>query len=147
MKLTVNSLAPGFKAEDQFGKLHTLEDYHGQWLLLYFYPKDDSPGCTLEACNFRDAMSQLQHKIKLLGVSADSMESHQKFATAYQLNFPLLADPEKNIISAYGANGIIFNKRISFLIDPHGIIAKVYPQVNVKKHAEEILKDVQNLET
>jgi len=145
MNLTTNSPAPDFSAPDQEGKTHTLAEYAGKWVLLYFYPKDDTPGCTIEACNFRDAMTELQEDVVVLGVSADDTVSHQNFAQKYSLNFPLLADPEKNILTAYGANGIIFNKRVSFLINPQGIIAKIYDKVNVKKHAQEILKDVKNL--
>jgi thioredoxin-dependent peroxiredoxin len=145
MLLTVNSQAPSFQAVDQHGKVHTLEEYAGRWVLLYFYPKDNTPGCTIEACNFRDALSELQKTVVLLGVSADDTASHRAFADEHHLNFPLLADPEKSVISVYGANGIIYNKRVSFLINPQGIIAKIYAKVNVKKHAQEILKDVQNL--
>ena len=146
MNLTVNSQAPDFSAPDQFGQTHSLSQYQGKWILLYFYPKDDSPGCTIEACNFRDVMDELKQHVVLLGVSSDSLESHKQFSQKHQLNFPLLSDPEKTMISAYGANGIILNKRVSFLISPQGIIAKIYPQINVKKHAQEIVKDVKRLE-
>jgi peroxiredoxin Q/BCP len=145
MKLTVNSKAPTFSAPDQYNKLHSLEAYAGKWLLLYFYPKDDTPGCTAEACGFRDAMSDLLQHITVLGVSADSVASHAQFAQKYHLNFPILADPEKKIHNAYGTNGLIANKRVSFLITPDGIIAKIYDKVNVNTHANDILLAVKHL--
>jgi peroxiredoxin Q/BCP len=145
MKLTVGNQAPSFSAVDQSGKTHELEQYRGKWLLLYFYPKDDTPGCTTEACGFRDSMSELQNQVIILGVSADNVDSHQRFAQKYHLNFPLLADPNKEIISAYGANGSFFQKRVSFLINPDGLIAKIYDKVNVKTHATQISKDVRSL--
>lgn len=145
MKLTVNSKAPAFSAQDQFGRVHSLDRYAGKWLLLYFYPKDDTPGCTAEACGFRDIMSDLQKHIVVLGVSADSIASHQQFAQKYHLNFPLLSDPEKKMHTAYGTNGVVSNKRVSFLITPDGIIAKIYDKVNVNTHANEIWQAVKHL--
>lgn len=145
MKLAINSVAPAFSAPDQFGKTHTLAQHQGSWVLLYFYPKDDSPGCTAEACGFRDSLSELRKHVIVLGVSSDSIASHQQFAQKYHLQYPLLADPEKKVISDYGANGLIFNKRVSFLISPDGIIAKIYDKVNVNTHANEILQAVKHL--
>jgi peroxiredoxin Q/BCP len=145
MTLTPHTLAPQFTAPDQDGVQHSLSDYAGQWVLLYFYPKDDSPGCTIEACNFRDGFELLKKFVTILGVSTDNVESHKAFAEKYGLPFTLLADTEKTITEAYGANGMIFKKRISFLINPKGQIEKIYDNVNVKTHAIQILKDVQNL--
>lgn len=145
MKLTVGHKAPDFSAPDQDGVIHTLAEYQGSWLLLYFYPEDDTPGCTTEACNFRDAFHQLQRLVRIVGVSQDTVESHKNFAQKYGLPFTLLADPEKNLIAAYGATGLLFTKRVSFLINPEGVITKIYDKVNVEKHAQEIMDDVQNL--
>lgn len=137
--------APDFMAVDHEGKMHSLGDYAGEWLLLYFYPKDDTPGCTKEACGFRDAYADLKQYVHILGVSADSAESHKKFAEKYHLTFPLLADPERSIIESYGANGVLFTKRTSFLIDPAGKIAKIYTSVKPEEHAPEVLADIQAL--
>ena len=135
--------------------MHSLNEYRGKWVLIYFYPKDDTPGCTVEACGFRDRMKELQKRnIALLGVSKDSVESHQKFVKKYSLPFPLLVDPEKTMIEEYGAWGEkkflgktfmgIF--RMSYLIDPEGKIAKVYEKVKSEGHAEEVLKDIEALQ-
>lgn len=142
MPLEPNTLAPDFSAPDQNNQVHSLKEYQGQWLLLYFYPKDDTPGCTTEACNFRDTLVELNKYVKIVGVSADSVESHQYFAKKNQLNFPILADPEEEIITAYDTNGLVFNQRVSYLIDPSGLIVKTYPEINVNLHAQEILQDV-----
>ncbi len=147
MKLFIGSVAPDFLAHDQNMQEHSLSQYEGKYLLLYFYPKDDTPGCTVEACAFRDAFSELQKKVTILGVSADSIVSHQRFALKYSLPFPLLADPDKHMIQSYGANGVGFPKRTSFLINPEGRVVKIYEKINVKTHANEILKDVVNLKT
>lgn len=140
--------APQFTLPDQHGKIHSLEDYKGTWIVLYFYPKDDTPGCTKEACNFRDAFQVLQEKgVQVLGVSKDSVESHRKFAEKYHLNFPLLADVDSAVSKAYGAwdahqfMGLPGILRKTFLINPEGEIVKEYPKVDPLKHAEEILID------
>ncbi len=145
MTLASGQLAPAFYGIDQHGKTHTLEKYAGNWLLLYFYPKDGTPGCTTEACSFRDSYEELADHVSILGVSKDSEESHQQFAEKYHLPFPLLADTSGAISETYGAGGILFPKRVSFLIDPRGQIAKIYPKVDVKKHTQEILADLENL--
>src|SRR5206468_993217 len=104
--LTLNSPAPLFSLPDQDDIVHSLADQKGKWVLIYFYPKDDTPGCTAEACGFRDRMSDLKKKgIVIFGVSADKPESHKKFADKFTLTFPLLSDPEKTMIQAYGAWG------------------------------------------
>lgn len=147
MNLHVGDPAPSFQAEAQDGQIYDLEDFAGQWVVLYFYPKDDTSGCTKEACSFRDNMSQLKEKAVVLGVSADTLESHKKFAEKYHLNYPLLADPEKTIIKAYDVNGPVFAKRTTFIISPEGIISKVYEGVNPEQHAEEILRDILQLQS
>jgi thioredoxin-dependent peroxiredoxin len=145
MKIHIHDPAPTFSAVDQNGKMHRLADYRGRWLLLYFYPKDDTPGCTVEACQFRDNFSKLKEKLEIVGVSADNQDSHQKFASKYVLPFTLLADPEREIIEEYGADNVLLPKRTSFLINPEGKVIKIYPKVNPQTHAEEIIKDVENL--
>ncbi len=142
MQLHVGDIAPEFSLVDQDDKTHSLKDYHGKRVLLYFYPKDDTPGCTREACNFRDNIERLQKKVVVFGVSGDLATSHQRFAKKYSLNFPLLADPEKKTIASYGADGIVLTKRTSFLISPDGKIEKIYPKVNPDAHVEEVLRDV-----
>ncbi len=145
MKLDVGDQAPDFRAPDQTGKIHKLGEYVGGWLLVYFYPKDDTPGCTTEACGLRDNFALLQKLVRVVGISADTIASHQKFAAKYHLPFSLVADPKKEIITAYGTDGLILAKRTSFLINPEGKIAKIYEKVNPETHSSEILKDLQQL--
>lgn len=116
--------------------------FSGQWTLIYFYPKDFTPGCTVEACSFRDNYPKLSSKITILGVSSDSETSHQQFSAKYRLPFRLLSDPDKHLIKAYGADGLLFPKRTSFLINPQGVIHKIYPRVNPTTHAADILADL-----
>ncbi len=142
--LDLNTQAPAIKAFDQNNIEHTLKEYKGRWVLLYFYPKDDTPGCTREACGLRDNYEKFQAKAVVIGVSADSVETHKKFAEKFHLPFTLLADPKKEIIRAYGAAGFT-TKRVSYLIDPKGMIFKAYPKVDPSTHAEEIFKDLENL--
>ncbi len=139
--------APAFNLPDQHGTQHTLEQYHGGWLVLYFYPKDDTPGCTKEACNFRDASSSLKKLgATVIGVSADDVDSHGQFATKYSLNFPLLADAGAELAKAFGAYGTknFYGKvsegvmRQTFLIDPNGEILKAWKKVSVDDHAQEV---------
>lgn len=148
-------LAEEFTLPDQDGKLHKLSDYRGKWVILYFYPKDDTSGCTKEACSFRDNLSLLASKnVVVLGVSADSVDSHQKFIGKYNLNFTLLSDQSAETINKYNALGkkIIFGKEITgvlrktYLINPEGEIAKVYEKVNPDIHTKEVLKDLQELQ-
>lgn len=140
-----------FNLPDQDGKYHKLSNYKGKWVVLYFYPKDDTPGCTKEACNFRDSFHELQKlDVQILGVSKDSVASHKKFAEKYNLNFPILSDESHEVIKKYKAWGVkkfmgrefegIFRK--TYLIDPKGIIKKVYEKINPLTHASEILKDL-----
>ncbi len=130
--------APEFRLPDQNGKMHTLRGHKGKWVLLYFYPKDDTPGCTVEACTIRDQFQNFK-KIKavVLGISKDSVESHKKFADAYNLPFRLLSDTDKKVIRKYGVTS-----RASFLIGPDGKIKKVYENVKPPKHAAEVLSDL-----
>lgn len=151
MSLKVGSKAPEFSLPDQNNKQHSLSDYQGQWVLLYFYPKDDTPGCTKEACALRDNLPRFK-KIKavVLGVSVDSVKSHAKFAEKYGLPFTLLADEGRSVVKKYGVwqkkkfMGREFwgTMRTSFLIDPKGKIAKIYKNVKPDVHAVEVLKDL-----
>lgn len=141
--LKVKTIAPHFKLLDQDGKEHSLFHHRGSFVLVYFYPKDDTPGCTKEACVIRDAYKDFEsNNVKVFGISADSVESHKKFAEKYQLPFTLLSDPKKEVIKKYGADGALFSKRISYLINPLGKIEKVYPKVDPAHHGVEILKDI-----
>lgn len=152
-KIEVGKMAPDFELPDQDGKLHKLSDYHGKSVLLYFYPKDDTPGCTKEACSIRDSQANFKNLTTVvLGVSTDSVESHKKFAEKYKLPFTLLSDEKKEVVKLYGAWGDkkipgleyfgLGTLRSSFLIDPEGKIAKIYEKVKPATHAEEVLKDV-----
>ncbi|MDO8471879.1 MAG: peroxiredoxin [bacterium] len=139
----LNELAPDFTAPDQTGQIHKLSDNHGQKVLLYFYPKDDTPGCTKEACSVRDNWQALKRAgVMVLGVSADSQQSHQRFVAKYQLPFTLLSDPDKNVINLYGDDGVTLPKRISYLIDEEGKILKIYNPVQAATHAEDVLADL-----
>jgi peroxiredoxin Q/BCP len=140
--------APDFTATDQNGNSVRLKDLKGSRVVLYFYPKDDTPGCTKEACSFRDADDTYRSKgIKVLGVSTDDARSHQKFISKFQLPFDLLADTDKKIVEAYGVWGeksmygrkYMGTFRKTFLIDEQGKIAKVFDKVDVAKHADEVL--------
>src|SRR3989304_6554179 len=144
--------ASNFSLPDQDGTIHELSDYSGKWVVLYFYPKDDTPGCTKEACSFRDASQEFRDRgVVVLGVSKDSVASHKKFSEKYHLNFPILSDEDKRVIKAYKAwgmkkfmgkefEGII---RTTYLINPEGKIPKIYPKVNPLIHAGEVLKDIE----
>jgi len=145
MKLVVGNLAPAFEAPDQNGKVHILNEYQGKWVLLYFYPKDDTPGCTTEACGLRDNFNELSKHLEVIGVSADTVASHKKFEDKYHLPFTILADPEKKIIQTYGTDGTLFTKRTSFLINPEGKIVKIYEKVKPDVHAQQIIQDFSSL--
>lgn len=141
--------APDFTLQDQDGTAHTLSAYLGRYVLIYFYPKDDTPGCTKEACAIRDIYTDFESTgVKVFGVSKDTVASHKKFATKYNLPFTLLADTKREVIEEYGAAKMPFGTaRISYLITPDGTIAKVYPKVTPTEHGAEILKDVLALKT
>ena len=143
------SVAPNFTARDANGELLRLKDLRGQKVVLYFYPKDDTPGCTKEACSFRDAFAEFKKRdIKVLGVSVDSEASHKKFAAKYKLPFTLLADPDHSIADAYGVYGekkfmgrtYMGVKRITFLIDEKGKVKKVFEKVKPEEHARDVLE-------
>lgn len=147
--LKVGTLAPDFDLVDENGTIHKLSDYKGHKVVLYFYPKDNTPGCTKEACSFRDNFSDLEKfGIKVFGISKDGQKSHLNFKSKYELPFTLLSDPEQIVIEDYEALkepnvlGKQFVKRITYVIDEKGIIEKVYPKVNTATHADDILKDL-----
>ena len=150
MTLEINTTAPDFELSDQNGNLHKLSDYVGKRVVLYFYPKDDTPGCTAEACSFRDNYSVFkQNGIEILGVSADSIKSHAKFQEKYQLPFTLLSDPEHSVSEAYGVWGLkkymgreyYGINRTTFLINEDGKLVKIYEKVKPAEHAQEIMED------
>jgi len=140
--------APDFRLPADDGKTYALRDLRGKKVVLYFYPKDDTPGCTKEACSFRDNLSRVQSKGAIvLGVSKDDLESHAKFREKYSLSFPLLSDPEGKVLSAYGVwkEKNLYGKtfmgieRTTFVIDEGGRIQKVFPRVKVDGHVDEVL--------
>ena len=145
--LDAGSEAPDFELEDQNGTRHRLSGYRGRWVVLYFYPKDDTPGCTKEACGFRDNLDALGDlNAAVLGVSADDRESHARFAQKFALTFPLLVDPDKSVLEAYDAYGdknlygkiVKGVKRVTYLIAPDGKVARVWAKVKAAEHAEEV---------
>lgn len=143
--------APDFLLQDQNGKEHSLSDYSGKWLVLYFYPKDNTPGCTKEACGFRDGRQGFKKLgVEIVGISKDTVASHKKFEGKFDLNFTLLADPELTAIKTYGAwgkkrfmgrefEGVLRN---TYLINPEGEIVKEYEKVDPKTHPSQILEDI-----
>ena len=143
------SKALNFTLQSQEGKTVSLNDFRGQWVVLYFYPKDMTPGCTIEAHNFQRDLSQYATKnTAILGVSADNIDLHQQFCTKESLTFRLLADPGKEMISTYGSlapNGAVA-ARNTFLIDPDGTIRKVYTRVNPNSHSQDVLADLSELQ-
>ena len=147
---SVGDPAPAFTLNDQSGKTHSLEDFQGKWLVLYFYPKDDTPGCTTEACEFRDNIFAYKDlNAQILGVSLDDLESHKAFAEEYGLPFPLLADVEGLAATSYGVKtrmlGMTVAKRQTFIIGPDGVIAKHYEKVDPQKHSAQVLTDLKEL--
>ena len=154
MDLKVGDTAPDFELPDQMGKMHKLSDYQGQKILVYFYPKDNTPGCTVEACQLRDSFPRFSGvNTQVLGISTDSVESHQKFAQKHELPFTLLSDVNKEVVKSYNVYKPkkIFGKeflgtmRTSFLIDKNGKIAKIYEKVKPALHAEEVLRGLTTL--
>ena len=149
-QLAIGSPAPEFELPDQSGQLHSLEDYRSQWVVLYFYPKDETPGCTTEACEFRDNIFAFRDlNAQILGVSLDDIDSHKEFAENHDLPFPLLADVEGQISSAYGVKtrmfGMTVAKRQTFIIGPDGSIAKHYEKVKPEEHSKQVLIDLKEL--
>ena len=154
MALSEGDKAPEFSLDSSTGETLSLSDLKGKKVALYFYPRDDTPGCTVEACNFRDSIEELTGAgIVVLGVSGDSIESHNQFIDKFDLNFPLLADEDKDVSNKYGVwverirDGKISMgiKRVTFLIDKEGTIAKIWPEVKPDGHALEVLEAAQNI--
>ena len=142
--------APNFSLPDNQGRQVSLNDFKGKWVVLYFYPKDDTPGCTTEACHFRDDFKLLENLgAQVIGVSIDDSFSHKKFAEKYNLPFPLLSDASGEVASLYGAlnNFLVIKlaKRYTYLINPQGKIAKIYLSVDTSKHSQEIIEDLKKL--
>ena len=142
--------APDFRLVDQNGTIKALSDFSGQWVVLYFYPKDDTPECTKEACAFRDDLASLEKLgAKVVGISVDDSDSHAKFAAKYHLPFSLLADEDGKVAESYGAltNLLVVKiaKRYTFLLDPKGKISKVYLSIDTSRHSQEILDDLKKL--
>lgn len=154
MKIEINKKAPNFTLPDQDNKKHKLGDYIGSWLLIYFYPKDNTPGCTKEACMIRDNFPFFEKlDLKVIGISADSVESHKKFIKKHNLPFTLLSDEKKETLEKYGVlkEKSMFGRsfmgimRTSFLIDDKGRVVKIYENVKPAIHAEEVLEDVKDM--
>ena len=151
MAVAEGQTAPDFSLRDQNGEMRSLSAYRRHWVVLYFYPKDDTPGCTQEACRFRDDIPALKKlDTEVLGVSVDNPESHARFSSKYSLPFPLLADTDGTVARQYGALWslafIRFAKRHSFIIDPQGKIAKIYRQVRSETHSQEVIQDLKALQ-
>jgi peroxiredoxin Q/BCP len=145
--------APDFSLESSEGKDIKLSELRGRPVVLYFYPKDDTPGCTREACAFRDSFAAVKKKAVLLGVSPDSVASHERFRDKYKLPFPLLADPDKAVAKKYGAFGekVMYGKKVTgmirstFVIDGQGVVQKVFPRVRVDGHADKVLEALEQM--
>lgn len=144
--------APEFSLTDGEGTAHSLSDYRGKWVILYFYPKDDTPGCTIEACSLRDARDTLAEMgAEIIGVSRDEANSHEKFKAKHSINFTLLTDAEATVINAYGAWGKkMFGQegilRKTFIIDPNGQVVKVYGRVTPLGHGDAIIEELKTLQ-
>jgi len=154
MPISAGGPAPEFTLADEDGRMHSLSDYRGKSVVLYFYPKDDTPGCTKEACGFRDDYSAFEEAgVVILGVSPDDSKSHAKFKAKYELPFTLLADPEHEVLESYGAWGLkkSFGReyegvlRTTFLIDGDGQILKVFKKVKPAEHSTEILSVLESM--
>ena len=148
MKLTVGETAPQFSLPSSSGQIVNLDSLKGQKVVIFFYPKDDTPGCTIEACEFRDRSDEISAKgTKILGISPDNLESHDKFINKFNLNFELLADEDNTVATSYGAWGeknmygkvTIGMKRMTFLIDEKGCVAKIWGKVKPEGHAQQII--------
>ena len=147
----VGDSAPTFKLQDQNGDWHTLGDYKGKYVVLFFYPKDGTPGCTTEACNFRDNIFAFDDlNTQILGISLDDVDSHKEFSEKYSLPYPILADVEKESAVDYGVLGkfmmMTITKRESFIIDPEGLIVKHYKNVDPDKHTDEVIEELKSLQ-
>jgi peroxiredoxin Q/BCP len=152
MMIPVPYPAPDFTLKDNEGVQHSLSDYNGRWVVLYFYPKDDTPGCTVEACSLRDSRDDIAALgAEVIGVSQDDAASHEKFKAKHLLNFTLLSDPDMKVINAYGAWGKkMFGKegilRRTFIINPEGTVVKVYGRVTPVGHGEQVVAELKKLQ-
>ncbi|HNQ82234.1 MAG TPA: thioredoxin-dependent thiol peroxidase [Bacteroidales bacterium] len=151
MNVKIGDKAPSISALDQNSNAFTLDSLRGSKVILYFYPKDDTPGCTAEACNLRDNYSDLLNRgFKIVGVSTDSVKSHQKFSEKYSLPFPLLADTDKKIVNDYGVWGkkkfmgreYDGTHRVTFVLSEEGTVLKIFDKVQTKEHAQQILMEI-----
>ena len=152
MSIQTGSIAPDFSLASSSGKTVSLSDFRGQTVIVYFYPKDDTPGCTKEACSFRDTFDALSNAgVTVLGISPDSVESHNKFIEKFNLNFQLLSDPDKSTAQNYGAWGeknmygkiVVGMKRMSFLVNPEGTVQHVWSKVKTESHGKDVLTLIQ----
>lgn len=146
----IGAVAPDFELPDQDGQLHSLEDYRDAWVVLYFYPKDETPGCTTQACEFRDDIFAFREaNAQVLGISLDDVESHKAFSEKYSLPFPLLADTDGSVADRYGVKtrmfGMTVAKRQTFIVGPDGRIVKHYEEVKPATHSDEVLADLESL--
>ena len=143
-------MAPSFRLQDQNGHWHSPTEFHGHWLVMYFYPKDFTPGCTTEVCTFRDDIAKLRKAgAEVVGISLDDMKSHADFAAKYHVPFPLLSDADRTVATRYGVltsyKGQHYAKRTTFLIDPQGRVSKVYVDVDPEKNSAQVLTDLATL--
>tara|TARA_B100001123_G_scaffold240356_1_gene268886 strand:- start:143 stop:610 length:468 start_codon:yes stop_codon:yes gene_type:complete len=154
MSIQTGSIAPDFSLASSSGKTVSLSDFRGQTVIVYFYPKDDTPGCTKEACSFRDTYDALSNAgVTVLGISPDSVESHNKFIEKFNLNFQLLSDPDKSTAQNYGAWGeknmygkiVVGMKRMSFLVNPEGTVQHVWSKVKTESHGQDVLTLIQGM--
>jgi len=150
--LKVGQSAPDFHLPDQHGKTYSLIDFRGKWLALYFYPRDDTPGCTKQACTFREGLQELADLgAEVVGISVDDTGSHADFAKKFHLQFPLLADTTGEVAASYHSLinlGVVkFAKRNTFLIDPHGKIARLYLSASAARNSTEVIEDLKSLRT
>ncbi len=144
--LQLGDSAPDFILPDQDEKMQRLSDYRDGWVVVYFYPKDDTPGCTAEACGIRDDYGQFtEADITVFGISYDDPASHRAFKEKYELPFTLLSDSDKQVAGLYGAKGLLMPKRMTFVIDPEGVVRKIFNKVDVAGHSGEILAAVKQL--
>ena len=143
--------APDFALADATGATHRLDDYSGRWLVMYFYPKDSTPGCIMEACSFRNELNPIRELgAQVVGISRDDAANHRRFIDKYDLSFPLLSDPDGKVAESYGACsqlfGVIFVKRQTFLIDPDGMVRHVWRKVSLRNHAQEVVAVLERLQ-
>jgi peroxiredoxin Q/BCP len=147
----VGEPAPGFELQDQYGEAHSLSDFAGKWLVVFFYPKADTPGCTTEACNFRDNIYAIRGAgAEVVGISVDSVADQKKFSDKYRLPFAILSDSDGETCSDYGVlrsmGSMEIANRESFLIDPDGVIVKHYERVNPETHTQDVIADLERLQ-